>query len=470
MESLADTGDTLDADPLDSLVSSGRETLYLISATMTDVTAHFGYLYAWVSSNLEALATFSYDAGWHASDHHPQRLTDPTDPALHSPTELVRSLIAYLMWLDGRVPGDWHDSERTVSYDGLFLFDVESLAAVTLPSCAGLPPKPWIARTWGFPLGSYHQWFGHRQVNNLFQYVRHHIVLSRNHAVPRTIRTPAVSRRIGALRTSGAIGLYPLATSLEFRPRQGGNRQSTCVHVADDSELVKLDEALSFCDQQEISILLLPELSVSSDGLHWLSSRLRQRSTEDSRRFPTLTIVGREHHAPTIQFRNTAFILDFKGRVLLEYHKRTSFFSAPDSDECHAIDTDPMNVLPSPLGLLAIAICRDLFDEPSASLVSSLHASALFVPSLSKKTYEHRNRSLTLGVDSHSCIFVCNRWFPFAQPHETSCGSPKTDDFFPIGSESFAFAPSERLSGLEPFATAKSGVPIVVRWPLRNER
>jgi predicted amidohydrolase len=178
-----------------------------------------------------------------------------------------------------------------------------------------------------------------------------------------------------------------------------------------------------------ISILILPELTVSSATLAALQDELatQDENCELPMSPPVLTVVGCLHHEIAVESGpgesllaghvNEAVILGPDGSELWRHRKLTS--AADSLQNAQGLEAtvvedirlgDRIGVLPTPLGAVSVVICLDcIADRVRRRLIAS-PAEVLLIPSLSKKVIRHRSSLGDLVQKLWGVAFVCNRW------------------------------------------------------------
>lgn len=164
--------------------------------------------------------------------------------------------------------------------------------------------------------------------------------------------------------------------------------------------------------EREADVVVLPELALGPSSLASLQDQLRR----SSRRHPALVVVGVTHEGsgagPLVV--NEAVLLDGDGRELLRHRKLVAFSTMDGSAGLTEERLDPghsIGVLPTPVGNMAVLICKDLFaDRPEAALRLG-YVTWLLVPSLSRTTGPHRDRARQLRPRRITTV-VCNTWHP----------------------------------------------------------
>lgn len=192
-----------------------------------------------------------------------------------------------------------------------------------------------------------------------------------------------------------------------------------------DSPQVRLKSALdaftTACDQQ-VDCLIFPELTFTPEIAHQFAEDLLDATLAGPHHhLPALIVLG-SYHEPTQSTeqpdtRNRAILLAQDGSRLMHFDKRSEvlFKFEPDgADWVEALspcDT-PYQLLPLEIGLLGLAICKDLFDGPISELLRSIDLDWLLVPSMSNKLNQHQTKTRQLHNQSGTVSVIANQIMP----------------------------------------------------------
>jgi predicted amidohydrolase len=208
-----------------------------------------------------------------------------------------------------------------------------------------------------------------------------------------------LSVRLAARRSTVSLRAATLTNALEV------HAEFEVVSVLADA-IESLEQArtvMRTAADDQIDVLVLTELSAAIGVL----STARAEIGGD---FPLLVVGGLHHHERDEEWWNLAEVIGPSGEVVFT-HKKLTRINVPDSDppiwECHQVGST-LSVLPSPFGLITIAICKDVFDK-SAEYEAS-QATLLLVPSLSPKTQQHADAAAVLVHRNLATTIVANRW------------------------------------------------------------
>lgn len=166
-------------------------------------------------------------------------------------------------------------------------------------------------------------------------------------------------------------------------------------------------------------ILVLPELAATDDVLTAIGEELRSLQGAA----PALTVVGRYHrpcedaadHPEQARYVNEAVVLGPLGGTLWSHRKLSSAAGDMETEGGPRKVVEDirlgrsLDVVDSPLGCLAVAVCLDTFADHSRERLARSPANVLLVPSLSQKVERHRSSLLHLVQVLFGIAFVCNR-------------------------------------------------------------
>ncbi len=209
--------------------------------------------------------------------------------------------------------------------------------------------------------------------------------------------------------------LWPLQGRLQTEKVPGSygawiRVRGTC----DPEEEVKA--ALAASREQEATILIFPELTLTECGEETLRSELRGNGPEG---FPLLTLAGRGHRKrPGKSDVNEALLLDPEGQDLLQHRKLTAYTDRRDGIAERIKVGKRLTVLESQIGNIVPLICLDLLSTEICALVEHSHGNLLLVPSLSETTKTHCHAAKRLQTSNLAATFVCNRRFNYPRCNE----------------------------------------------------
>jgi predicted amidohydrolase len=163
----------------------------------------------------------------------------------------------------------------------------------------------------------------------------------------------------------------------------------------------KLRKCIRRAARDRVSVLVLPELSVTPGVLESVR-------TEIGGDFPSIIVAGLGHHKIDDQYVNKAIIVSKDGSVIHEQLKLTRV-NGDAGWEVHQTGNQ-LTLSPSPWGLIATPICKDLFGPISQQSIAASGATLLLVPSLSPKTDDHETAAKLFRLKNLATTAVSNRW------------------------------------------------------------
>lgn len=179
----------------------------------------------------------------------------------------------------------------------------------------------------------------------------------------------------------------------------------------------RLDVALSLessAGLESCSIALFPELAIDAHMATSIRKHYRNLSTREGRRDRAklnLLCAGSFHRESTPRTHsNRAELIDLSdGRIILDHDKLRPFkatFLHPPKDEAIVLG-DEVKILPTPVGLVAILICRDFVDE-TARIFTELDVDIVLVPSMGdSSTYNPMRRAAEEFCRCYGGIVIC---------------------------------------------------------------
>jgi hypothetical protein len=232
----------------------------------------------------------------------------------------------------------------------------------------------------------------------------------------RITQTPPVQEWPATLRA--AIAAFDDDIALRYE-----SRGSSVLFTGTTDDAIRLQAARELIARAELEnahILLFPELTLSPDNQRCLRQELdeRRRAGNPSK----LLLIGLgsfheiEHSDQLVETcRNRATLVSGRdGRVLLYQDK---FQAASGANVIE--DFQPaagLNALLLPIGILVIAICKDLFDEQANWLWPVLTPEWLLSPSMSDELERHREKSADLWKRNRCVSVVANQPFTPGKP------------------------------------------------------
>lgn len=200
-----------------------------------------------------------------------------------------------------------------------------------------------------------------------------------------------------------------------------------------ESRLASILAALDTACDASADCIVFPELTSTPEIARCLAEHLLDEALKPARRrLPTLIALG-SYHEPTLtddqpHTRNRAVLLSHDGTRLMHFDKRCKVLfkfepGGPDWAEALTPCDTPYELLPLEVGLVGLAICKDLFDGPISELLRSIDLDWLLVPSMSNKLNQHQIKTRQLHNQSGTVSVIANQVMP---------GSNGDDDY-PFG-------------------------------------
>lgn len=205
---------------------------------------------------------------------------------------------------------------------------------------------------------------------------------------PRRIELPQRLRNVlqdavdqQTMRIGVATWRHHAASDLVLDPRaRAGTFAATGFAIPPaDEALTGVIETLA---RWQVHLAVLPELMVDARQLDALRETLRTTA----RRYPSLMVVGRAHQrCPADErFLNCAVVLDSRGNILFEHEKVEpyTYVGVGMEDILPRLSRDYL-FADTPVGRLAVNICRDVRSDVPMLLNRALGVSLLAVPAYS---------------------------------------------------------------------------------------
>jgi len=189
-----------------------------------------------------------------------------------------------------------------------------------------------------------------------------------------------------------------------------------CDGINDENK--RLETALEHIRQakrQGAHILVMPEMTITQTiRLKIVAElgRLNEHGDENHSMSIPFIVLGSFHEQVENRWRNHAeAVLGLDGTHLFGCDKRKSvtFNNCKEGIESSPI---PLTCLLTPLGLMAIAICKDLFEGEPAAVLASLPLDWLLVPSMSDTINPHKVSARTMHNKGGTIVAVANQEMP----------------------------------------------------------
>lgn len=270
------------------------------------------------------------------------------------------------------------------------------------------------------------------QFDNLAFWLRHHIFIpSKNsESIPVTIEGVPNSYRDWLSEALAAdtikIGIAHYDDNVIPALRDIAPSHFVCEQLTDaatrSSSTIDL---IKQAKQEGIHVLIMPELTITPDIRKEITDKMwqnfRQHGKDHELSVPII-VLGSFHEQHDGKWRNhSCGVLGVDGEAVFGADKRKSVTYQNKAELIQCAPT-PFTCLFTPIGLMAITICKDLFDSgyPStAHLLDKMPLDWLFVPSMSNETRLHKDKAKALYNTLGTIVAIANQEMPGDQ---TSCG------------------------------------------------
>jgi hypothetical protein len=195
------------------------------------------------------------------------------------------------------------------------------------------------------------------------------------------------------------------------------------IDAADERECIKAAQKAVCKAAGRPAVLLMPELAATPRVREAISAQIASQSNA-----PALAVIGLYHephdgdpptdHEPPEDsslgaYVNEAVVLGPNGNELWRHCKLScAQGSLPGSKSAVSEDIVPgvtLSLAPTPIGVIAVAICLDAFAESTEERLEASPAEVLLIPSLSPTVIRHRISLQRLVQILWAVGFVCNR-------------------------------------------------------------
>lgn len=263
------------------------------------------------------------------------------------------------------------------------------------------------------------------QFNKLQRWVRwHRIVPCRVASLP--LACPdfppgyldLLADRFAGNRVRVALACFDDGISLQWSPVEPAHFRVTGL----DNESARREAALSLlreARESDAHILVLPELTIPAPLSAEIGDLMyEQYEAEESGHDLDIPLVmlGSFHEGIGTRWRNHGQLLTgIDGTRLLGTDKRSPVtFSTPAQALCEDISAapEPFSMLLTPIGLIALAICKDFFDGHVALALRQTGPDWVLVPSMSDRLTPHEQAGDWLGKCHGSRVVVANQPMP----------------------------------------------------------
>lgn len=214
--------------------------------------------------------------------------------------------------------------------------------------------------------------------------------------------------------------------------------RATTIRNGDDRGS-QLWTAIQAAERDGFDVLVAPELTITPTVRQRIAQQLRWRvdmpgDVAAVNRL-ALLVPGTFHEQIGARFVHRALVLDRAGNAVLEHHKLVSFGTLADFME--DIDLgDVVTLLITPIGTVAIAICKDFCDDHVGAIWHQIQPEWLLVPAFGKGENAHADAAARIGrmvgtvtVLAHQGDAAQNAPFKSfihdaERPFDTNCSAP----------------------------------------------
>ncbi len=191
-----------------------------------------------------------------------------------------------------------------------------------------------------------------------------------------------------------------------------------CKDISDtETRLASALHHISEAKKRDAHILVMPELTITPDIRSRIVSELQQLHRKNGEKHSLsvpLIVLGSFHEQVEKGWRNHAeAMLGLDGKLLFGCDKRkpVTFENRKEGIECAPND---FTCVFTPLGLMALAICKDVFEGEPAIVLASLPLDWLLVPSMTDKLNPHKATAKAMYDTLGTIVVVANQESPSA--------------------------------------------------------
>jgi hypothetical protein len=261
-----------------------------------------------------------------------------------------------------------------------------------------------------------------KQFGNLSYWLKHHrlIPLENIHGIPVDLcEIPSGHKDWTASRfetTIFRIGIVHFTDSLKLDIRYTDKRFFICNGINDaEQRLAAALEHIRKAHEAEVHLLIMPEMTITVNMRTQISERMMELSLmdgEDHDLSVPLIVPGSFHEQCDSGWRNHAEALCGLDGVTLFGSDKRERVTFNDCGEMIESSPTPITCLATPIGVIGLTICRDLFAGSSSAVLHSLPLDWLLVPSMSDKLGPHKAAAKTLHDTRGTVIAVANQQMP----------------------------------------------------------
>jgi len=233
-----------------------------------------------------------------------------------------------------------------------------------------------------------------RQAGLIVTHLRYHALIpARVDCDPgRSYRVRVEAMRHGAPRCEQALarGHVTVATT-SFGDDAPIDWNGLTVPTADERAR-KLTKAIADAAARGVDVLVAPELTVPPSARAAVLHSLRWSSGPQL----ALIVPGSFHEHEDGELFNRALLVDGKGNELATYRKLTKFGKFEGWLESIAVG-DEITVIITPIGTVAVAICKDFCDDYVGRVWDQIQPEWLLVPAYGKGASAHETAARRIG-------------------------------------------------------------------------
>lgn len=220
-----------------------------------------------------------------------------------------------------------------------------------------------------------------QQAGVLYTHLRHHALIPLQVTVPARpaslrVRLKTVAAGFERPLARAEVGLATTSFDDGASIEWAGER-ATAIRNGDD-RASKLWATIQAAAGDGIDVLVAPELTVTPEARRRIARQLRWPAGTSTNRL-ALVVPGSFHEQVGERFVHRAVAFGGSGNALLEHHKLVAYGSLADVIEDIQLG-DTITVLVTPIGTIAVAICKDFCDDHVGAIWHEIQPEWLLVP------------------------------------------------------------------------------------------
>ncbi len=237
-----------------------------------------------------------------------------------------------------------------------------------------------------------------KQAGVLYTHLRHHALIPLQVTVPArpgSLRVRLKTATVGFERPLARADVGLATTSFDDHASivLTGER-ATAIHNGAD-RASKLWATIQAAADDGIDVLVAPELTVTPEARRWIARQLRWLPEATSNRL-ALVVPGSFHEQVGHRFVHRAIAFGGSGNELLEHHKLVAYGSLAGWLEDIQLG-DTITVLITPIGTIAVAICKDFCDDHVGAIWHEIQPEWLLVPAYGPGEPAHQAAATRIG-------------------------------------------------------------------------